>query len=85
MITSAIEKVELIRRFDLQPHPEGGFYRETLGSATETNAATNVGGGVKIGLSGPIRLRLDVRFIHLLGSPKYENVQRFYAGVNLKF
>ena len=35
MITSAIEKVELIRRFDVQPHPEGGFYRETYRSATE--------------------------------------------------
>ena len=24
-----IDKDELIRRFNLQPHPEGGFFRET--------------------------------------------------------
>lgn len=29
MVTQALAKDELIRRFDLQPHPEGGFFRET--------------------------------------------------------
>jgi uncharacterized protein len=28
---------ELIRRFDLQPHPEGGFFRETYRSAERIN------------------------------------------------
>ncbi|BCF98411.1 hypothetical protein PPGU19_029800 [Paraburkholderia sp. PGU19] len=28
-----IDRDELIRRFDLQPHPEGGFFRETYRSA----------------------------------------------------
>jgi hypothetical protein len=33
MNTPATDKAELIRRLDLQPHPEGGFYRETYRSA----------------------------------------------------
>ncbi|MEM5364495.1 cupin domain-containing protein [Paraburkholderia azotifigens] len=28
-----VDRDELIRRFDLQPHPEGGFFRETYRSA----------------------------------------------------
>ncbi|SIT42043.1 conserved hypothetical protein [Paraburkholderia piptadeniae] len=28
-MASNIDRDELIRRFDLQPHPEGGFFRET--------------------------------------------------------
>ncbi|CAG4915944.1 cupin domain-containing protein [Paraburkholderia saeva] len=35
MNTPATEKAELIRQFDLQPHPEGGFYRETYRSTAE--------------------------------------------------
>lgn len=62
-----------------------GLYQETLGTASETNLATNIGGGLKIGLSGPLRLRLDFRVIHLMGTPRYATVQRFYAGVNVKF
>jgi len=44
-----------------------------------------VGGGVKMSLIGPLRLRLDYRVFTLRGSPLYEKPQRFYAGVNLKF
>ncbi len=32
MTTAQTEKDELIRRFDLQAHPEGGFFRETYRS-----------------------------------------------------
>ena len=38
-----------------------GAYRERLGSVQETNVGTNVGGGVKFKLLGPIRGRLDYR------------------------
>ena len=62
-----------------------GLYQETAGTISETNFATNIGGGLKFGLSGPLRLRLDFRVIHLMGTPHYATVQRFYAGVNLKF
>ena len=62
-----------------------GIYREVLASAAETNAAVNVGGGVKITVFGPIRLRIDYRVFKLSGSPLYSHSQRLYAGLNLKF
>jgi len=63
----------------------GGFFRERLAGAGETFIGTNIGGGVKLPLAGPLRLRLDYRVFNLRGSPLYANPQRFYAGVNLAF
>ncbi len=63
----------------------GGGYRETLSNASETNVGINVGGGVKMRLLGPLRLRLDYRVFNLKGEPLHPKVQRFYAGLNLKF
>ncbi len=63
----------------------GGVYRETLNDISETNVGLNVGGGVKINLAGPLRLRLDYRLFTLQGDPRHAKPQRFYAGVNLKF
>jgi hypothetical protein len=63
----------------------GGVFHETLSGFSETNLGINVGGGVKITLVGPLRLRLDYRVHTLHGSPLYSNPKRFYAGINLKF
>ena len=63
----------------------GGFFRERLVEQQETHLATNIGGGAKIRLAGPLRLRLDYRLFRLRGSPLYETYQRVYAGANLKF
>jgi hypothetical protein len=63
----------------------GGFYRETLLNVAETSFGTNIGGGIKLGLAGPVRLRLDYRVFNLRGSPLYPHPQRFYAGVNVSF
>jgi opacity protein-like surface antigen len=64
----------------------GGVFRETLDEDTETNLGMNVGGGVKMNLAGPLRLRLDYRVFTLRGSDvRHERPQRFYAGLNLKF
>jgi opacity protein-like surface antigen len=68
-----------------------GGYRETLTPAAggttlqETNFGMNFGGGVKMNLVGPLRLRLDYRVFSLKGEPLHPQVQRFYAGLNLKF
>jgi hypothetical protein len=62
-----------------------GFYRETFDQDAVTSAGTNVGGGAKVGLAGPLRLRLDYRVFMLAGSPIESTVQRFYAGLNLAF
>jgi opacity protein-like surface antigen len=64
----------------------GGVYQESFGDASrETQFGANVGGGVKVNLVGPLRLRLDYRVFTLQGSPRYDKPQRFYAGINLKF
>jgi opacity protein-like surface antigen len=63
----------------------GGIYRETLDEASETNVGFNVGGGVKLSLIGPLRLRIDYRVFTLSGDPLHSKPQRFYAGLNLKF
>lgn len=60
-------------------------YRENLGAAQETHFGTNVGGGAKIKLVGPVRLRLDYRIFKLQGAPIHDMYQRFYVGANLKF
>jgi hypothetical protein len=64
-----------------------GLYHETLGTDGNTNLATNIGGGLKLSIAGPVRLRLDYRVIHMNGrvDTTTSNVQRFYAGINLKF
>jgi hypothetical protein len=63
----------------------GGVYRERLLTRQETHFGTNVGGGAKIRLAGPLRLRLDYRLFRLQGEPLHQTYQRFYAGLNLAF
>ena len=63
----------------------GGFYRERLLEQQETHFGTNVGGGAKITLVGPLRLRLDYRVFNLRGSPLHRSPHRFYAGANIAF
>ena len=62
-----------------------GVYWEELGSLSETNFGINNGGGVKISLAGPLRVRLDYRVFTLRGSARVSPVHRFYAGANLNF
>ena len=63
----------------------GGGYREAFGAQSETHVGVNVGGGVKVTLAGPLRLRLDYRVFNLQGEALHDRPQRFYAGLNLKF
>jgi opacity protein-like surface antigen len=63
----------------------GGFYRESLLDERETNFGTNLGGGAKISVAGPLRLRLDYRVFDLRGVPFFKNPHRFYAGLSLSF
>jgi hypothetical protein len=63
----------------------GGMYRERLLQQHETHFSSNLGGGAKIRLAGPLRLRLDYRVFRLNGSPLHSTYQRFYAGANLAF
>jgi hypothetical protein len=64
----------------------GGVFREAFAATgSETNIGTNLGGGVKLRLAGPLRLRLDYRVFVFRGTPVHDNPQRFYAGLNLAF
>jgi opacity protein-like surface antigen len=64
----------------------GGVFHETLLEDSDTNVGWNVGGGVKVNVLGPLRLRLDYRVFALQGSDvRHSKPQRFYAGLNLKF
>jgi hypothetical protein len=73
--------------FGFQPYVTTGvdIYHEELGAHSETGFGQNVGGGVKISLIGPLRVRLDYR-VFTLGSGALDSpVHRVYAGLNLAF
>jgi opacity protein-like surface antigen len=62
-----------------------GLYRERLADVYEQNDVhVALGGGAKIQLIGPLKLRLDYRFFKLRDS-RSENPQRVYAGLTLSF
>jgi opacity protein-like surface antigen len=66
----------------------GGVYQEKLSNDPTddlTNFASNVGGGAKISVIGPLRVRVDYRIFSLRGTPRHTNAQRLYIGANLKF
>jgi hypothetical protein len=71
----------------LQPYltTGAGLYRETLGTHQDTSFSLNTGGGVKISLVGPLRLRVDYRVFKLGSDALYSPAHRIYAGLNLKF
>jgi opacity protein-like surface antigen len=62
-----------------------GIYQEELGVRSDTGAGFNTGGGVKVSLAGPIRLRVDYRIFKLGSGALDSPAHRFYAGLNLKF
>ena len=73
--------------FGVQPYVTtgAGFYSETLGTRTDRGLGYNTGGGVKIALVGPLRVRVDYRVFNLGSGALYSTAHRIYAGLNLKF
>lgn len=73
--------------FRIQPYFTigGGLYREALGTRRKTGFGVNTGGGAKISLAGPLRLRLDYRVFRLGDEALHSPTHRFYAGLNLAF
>jgi len=63
----------------------GGIYQEELASHSDTGVGFNTGGGVKVSLAGPIRLRVDYRVFKLGSGALNSPAHRFYAGLNMKF
>jgi hypothetical protein len=62
-----------------------GAYRESFDGESETQLGGNAGGGVKMRLAGPLRVRFDYRVFRLRGEPLHEVVHRVYVGANLAF
>jgi len=54
-------------------------------TGTQRGLGYNTGGGVKIALVGPLRVRIDYRVFKLGGGALYSPAHRVYAGLNLKF
>jgi opacity protein-like surface antigen len=73
--------------YGFQPYATAGagIYRESLGTHQQTGLGLNTGGGVKITLAGPVRLRLDYRVFKLGDGALDSPVHRVYVGLNLKF
>jgi len=63
----------------------GGIYNESLGAHSDTNFGTNAGGGVKLTLIGPLRLRVASRVFKLGSGALNSPAHRIYAGLNLNF
>jgi opacity protein-like surface antigen len=63
----------------------GGVYNESLGAHSDTNVGSNAGGGVKLNLVGPLRLRVDYRVFKLGSGALNSPAHRVYAGLNLNF
>jgi Outer membrane protein beta-barrel domain len=63
----------------------GGFYQEELAAQSDTGFGLNTGGGVKVSLAGPLRLRVDYRVFKLGSTALYSPAHRVYVGLNLKF
>src|SRR5207249_3096179 len=63
----------------------GGIYNETLGAHEDTSFTSDIGGGVKVSLIGPVRLRVDYRLFKPGSGALYQPAHRVYVGLNLKF
>jgi hypothetical protein len=63
----------------------GGVYHEVLGTREDTSFGANIGGGVKVTLIGPLRVRIDYRVFKLGSDALYSPAHRFYVGLNVKF
>ena len=60
-----------------------GIYRESFRNGpSETNTGLNIGGGIKMGLLGPVKLRADYRIFKFRGDALHKTVHRVYVGLN---
>jgi hypothetical protein len=73
--------------FRIQPYVTAGvgLYRERLEDHQDTGFGVNTGGGAKITLTGPLRVRVDYRVFRLGGGALESPAHRIYAGLNLRF
>lgn len=65
----------------------GGYFRERFEPIALQNEGfgTNIGGGAKIDLVGPLRVRIDYRIFKLGSDAVYSTSHRFSVGANIAF
>jgi hypothetical protein len=70
-----------------QPYVTGGVgvYSERFDDHQETHVGVNTGGGLKVSIAGPLRIRIDYRVLRLAGRPLHGTAQRIYAGLHVAF
>ena len=73
------------RECSCTPRSAAAATARALGDAEETHVGVNIGGGAKIPLIGPLRVRVDYRVFQLRGAPIHSTYQRFYVGGNIAF
>ena len=73
--------------FRMQPYftTGAGYYQEALQAREDSGFGFNTGGGVKVNLIGPLRVRVDYRVFRLTDDALHPTAHRLYAGLNLKF
>lgn len=78
-----------ISRLQFYATTGGTVYRESLDDPRdprrETHVGANVGGGLKMRVAGPLKLRMDYRLFRLRGTPLQPTAHRFYTGATLAF
>lgn len=85
MLNFLVQTPPSIGRVQLYATVGGGVYRETLDEDTQTSVGVNLGAGVRIKITGPLRARFDYRVFRLYGSAAEPNIQRLYLGMGLTF
>lgn len=73
--------------YGIQPYVTtgGGIYSETLRTHSYKSFGVNLGGGAKIALIGPVRLRVDYRVFRPGSGALVSPAHRVYVGLNVKF
>ena len=74
-----------IGRFQFYGTTGAGVYQTRRLGARNLGVITNVGGGVKLAIGGPVRVRIDYRISKLGGEALGSAPRRLYAGLNLAF
>jgi opacity protein-like surface antigen len=71
----------------VQPYATAGIglYKEQLEAHEQTGVGINLGGGIKVNLVGPLRLRIDYRLFRLGDDALFSPTHRIYGGLNLRF
>jgi len=85
MANVVVETPTAVKGFKFYGTTGIGIYREKFVSSRFNQLGLNIGGGIKMTLAGPFRVRVDYRIFRLRGSPQESDPKRLYVGLNVAF